>query len=133
MLELVVAAALLRPAADNAVRDRMIDLYDQVCLQAFPDDKAVDKAMTGLGATELTKAQVEIYLHDDPGRRWSLASTRTTLAVPVEAPPYDACSVRVSGDEPFADLGAYPEVVAAYEKAHSGFQPMPPMEMARSE
>ena len=130
MLELVVAAALMRPAADNAVRDRMIDLYDQVCLQAFPDDAAVEKAMTGLGATELTSAQVEIYLHEDPGRGWSFASTGTTFIVTVEAPPYHACSVRTTVSEPFADLGAYPGIVSAFEKAHGGgFQTMQPMAM----
>jgi hypothetical protein len=129
MLELVVAAALMRPAADNAVRDRMIDLYDQVCLQAFPDDAAVAKAMSGLGATELTRDQVEIYLHDDPGRGWSFDSTGTTFIVTVEAPPYHACAVRVTVDEPFADQGPYPDVISAFEKAHRGFQAMQPMEM----
>jgi hypothetical protein len=130
MLELVMAAALMRPAAENEVRDRMIDLYDQVCLQAFPDDSAIEKAMTGLGATELTKAEVEIYLHDDPGRGWRFASTGMSFTVTVEAPPYHACAVRATMAEPFADLGAYPAIVSAFQKAHGGgFQTMQPMEM----
>lgn len=129
MLEMVIAAALMRPAADDRVRDRMIALYDQVCLQAFPDDKAVESAMTGFGAAELTPAQVRTYLRDDPGRGWRVESGGTSFTVTLEAPPFHACAVRVMVDTPFTDLGSYPGIAAAYEQAHGGgFRAMQPME-----
>jgi len=127
MFELAMAAALMRPATETEVRDRMIDLYEQACLQAFPNDEAVDKVMTGLGATALSKDQVRIYLHDDPGRGWRFTSTGTTFIVTVEAPPYHACAVRASLSEKPADLGRYPDMIAAFEKTRgAGFAPIAP-------
>jgi hypothetical protein len=127
MLELVVAAALMRPVADDAVRDRMIALYDQVCLRAFPDDKGVDSAMAQLGARPLKRSEVKIYLHDDPGRGWRLDSQGTVFTILVESPPYHACSVRLSTPEPFTDMGSYPALASAFEASRGGgFQSIPP-------
>ena len=126
MIELAMAAALMHQADDD-VRDRMIAVYDQVCLRAFPDDKAVDSAVTLLGATAMTKKEVRIYLHDDPGRGWRLDSKGTVFTILVEAPPYHACSVRLHVAEPFTDMGGYPALTAAFEKARGdGFEAIPP-------
>jgi hypothetical protein len=126
MLAMIAGA---EQGAADPVRDQMIDLYENICINAFPKDKDVDAAMAQLGATPMTRDEVSIFLHDDPGRGWRVTSGETVFNVTVEAPPYHACAVRVNLDREFADLGRYSELTDAYEKAHGEFFRMPPIEM----
>ena len=79
------------PAAQLA---EQIELFDSVCLRAFPDDAAVARAMEGRGATPMGEAEIRIYLHDDPGRGWNLTGRTGTFRITVEAPPFHACGIR---------------------------------------
>ncbi|WP_174284612.1 hypothetical protein [Sphingomonas bacterium] len=125
-------AAQMAPAPDP-VEQRMVALYDEVCLQAFPIDAAVDKAMAARGATPLTPAQVKVTLVDDPGRGWSVKDGDEEMLVFLELPPFHACSVRRFMVAGFADLSAYHAVADPFEKAHSDFTAINPYDADRGE
>ena len=129
ILGMLAVAAAAGGVAEDPVRDQMIDLFETLCIETFPEDAAVERLMRERGATPMTPAEVEIYLHDDPGVGWRLSAAGTSFAVTIEKPPYHACSVRVRLDREFADLGRYPAITGAYEKEHGEFLRPPPMEM----
>lgn len=74
--------------------EQMVQVFETVCLQAFPERRAVDGAMGQLGGTPLAAREVRTYLHDDPGRGWQLVRPEATYVVTIEEPPYRACAVR---------------------------------------
>jgi len=116
----ILAAAMLagpaqpspyRPPANlpdpAAQRDEMIALYDEICLRAFPDDKAAGDAVARHGATPLTDAQVRVLLHEDPGIGWAVDGRTGRFNVTIEAPPFHACAVRTMTAAGFPDFGPY--------------------------
>ena len=113
-----------------AQRDEMIALYDEICLRAFPDDKAAGDAAARHNATPLTDAQVRIYLHDDPGMGWSLQGRTGRFTVTIEAPPYHACAIRTMTARGFADFGPYQALANRYE-AGGGYRAMNRVQFTR--
>jgi len=116
----LLAAAQQTGEADRAV-GRMVALYDEVCLQAFPDDAAVDAVMEAQGARALTPEEVRVTFRNDPGRGWLLDDGDRNIQIMLELPPYHACSVRRTTDGGFGDLTAYEAVTARYKATHPGF------------
>lgn len=114
-------------AADPAV-ERLVTLYDEVCLKTFPDDAAVDALMAAKGATALTPEEVRVTFRNDPGRGWLLEDGDRTIQIMLELPPYHACSVRRMTSQGFGDLTAYRAVAEAYKATRPGFAPIEPME-----
>jgi hypothetical protein len=114
-------------AATTADADRRLSanvaLYDKVCLQAFPDDKAVEASMIALKAQPLTTEDVKVTLGDDPGRAWELADGSGTVWI--EFPPYHACSVRWNSPT-MVDFGPYRVIADGYEKRVGGFSAADP-------
>ena len=125
---LVLMAVAAAGATPDPVLARMVALYDEICLQSFPIDAAVDALMAKKDARPLTADEVKVTLRDDPGRGWAIKDGERTITVFIELPPYHACSVRRGTDAGFADLGAYRTVADPFEAAHRGFAPMAPME-----
>ncbi|MEO9131820.1 MAG: hypothetical protein ABI240_11495 [Sphingomonas sp.] len=126
---LAVSAPAGQAVADDGVLTRMTALYDEVCLKTFPDDGAVAAAMTAKGAVVMKPAALQIYLHDDPGRGWTIADGDSKFTVTVEAPPYHACSVRRMTMSGFTDLAPYYAVSEPYERAAGGYSKVKPMDM----
>ena len=113
--------AAFSPAADLQM-ERMTALYEDVCLKAFPNDKAVEAAMRSRKARELTPEEVRVTMRDDPARGWELQDK--SASVWLEFPPYHACSVRWSAAQ-LGDLGLYSLVASLYEAERGGgFAPM---------
>ena len=126
----LAAAPAAQAETDDGVLSRMTALYDEVCLKTFPNDEAVAAAMTAKGAIVLKPDEVRIYLHDDPGRGWTIADGADKFVVTVEAPPYHACSVRRDTPSGFPDLATYYAVAGPYETAAGGrFNKIKPMDM----
>lgn len=122
---LILLAILVNQDASEADQrlSRMTALYDQVCLRAFPDDKAVAALMTARNARELASDEVKVTMGDDPARAWDLNDGGATLWI--EFPPYHACSVRWSTSQ-IGDLRAYRAIAEKYESASGGFHPVDP-------
>lgn len=116
-------SADLRAATPDAIEQRMASLFDEVCLQAFPIDAAVDKLMTAKGATPLTADQVKVTLVNDPGRGWSIKDGGRDILVFLELPPFHACTVR-RFTEAVPELRTYRAAADAFERVHPGFTPM---------
>ena len=139
----ILAAAMLagpaqpspyRPPANlpdpAAQRDEMIALYDEICLRAFPDDKAAGDAAARHNATPLTDAQVRVLLHDDPGIGWAVDGRTGRFNVTIEAPPFHACAVRTMTAAGFPDFGPYRALADRYE-AGGGYRAMSHMQFTR--
>jgi hypothetical protein len=139
ILALLSSASTAAPAADSRYRHidhppdapaqlaEMVELYDQLCLRAFPSDEAIARAMADRGAMQLTRDQVRIFLHDDPGLGWHLAGRTAPFEITIEAPPYHACTVRTMTAKGFPDMSAYRRLADAFE-AGKGFVKMAPGE-----
>jgi hypothetical protein len=118
-------------AADPAAQlAEMLDIYETACLRAFPDERAVARAMAGRGASALSEGQVHVYLHEDPGHGWRIAGRTGIFNLTIENPPYHACAVRTMTAAGFPDLGPYQALANRYE-AGRGFAPMRHMEFTR--
>ncbi|HEX4739609.1 MAG TPA: hypothetical protein VH331_18835 [Allosphingosinicella sp.] len=105
---------------------RMTALYEQVCLKAFPDDKAVEALMSAQHARPLTAEEVKITMRDDPAEGWALTEDGNP-SVWIELPPFHACSVRWNMPE-LGNLGQYQAVAAKYEAGLGGFHPIDPLD-----
>lgn len=112
------------PSAPDPVVTRMVALYDEVCLKAFPDDAAVEALMAAKGAEPLTPEDVRVTLRDDPGRGWRLADGDRNIQVMLELPPYHTCSVRRSTASGFGDLTAYRAAAETFKSTRRGFAPI---------
>lgn len=130
---LILLAFLADPAtADTAAAtadrrlSRMAALYGEVCLTAFPDDKAVDALMAARHARRLTDQEVKVTMREDPARGWSLEEEGNPT-VWLELPPYHACSVRWNTPE-LGDLKAYRAVAEGFEARVGGFGSVAPYE-----
>ena len=124
MLPLLPLAAQI--TAPDPVLARMTALYDEVCVQTFPIDSAVDQLMAGKQAAVLTPDQVAIYLKSDPGRGWRVADGDDHFIVTVESQPFHACTVRRWTRGGFADMTVYRAIADGFEANHAGFAPMKP-------
>jgi hypothetical protein len=102
---------------------RMAQLYDKVCLGAFPDDKAVEALMAAQNARQLSPDEVKVTMRDDPARAWELQDG--TATVWIEFPPYHACSVRWNAPD-IGDLSAYRDLADRYERRVGGFSAVDP-------
>jgi hypothetical protein len=101
----------------------MTALYEQVCLKAFPDDRAVETLMTEQGARAMPPEEVKVTMRDDPARGWELKDGNGTVWI--EYPPFHACSVRWNTPE-IGDLHEYRMIAERYEKATGGYTVMDP-------
>jgi len=128
VLSLLAAVTAPPPAADP-MTTRMAIVFDDLCLKAFPDDQALDAAMTARKATPLTPEQVKITLRDDPGRGWHMDSEGQQVLIFLELPPFHACSVRfpVPGDA--VNVAPHRSVADAYEASNAGFSAQDPFDM----
>lgn len=127
---LLPLAILAAPAAAQDVESariaRMVALYEELCLKAFPDDSAVDALMAARGATPLTPEEVRVTFNDDPGRGWLLQDGDRRIQVMLELPPFHACSVRWRAPNGFGDLAGYRAAIARFKATHPGFVPSEP-------
>lgn len=108
------------PAPDPAAQlAEMLSLYDEICLRTFPDDAAIARAAEARGGVAMTGAEVKSFLHDDPGRGWSIAGKTAAFDLTIEAPPYHACGVRTNTVAGFPSMQPYQDLVARYERGRT--------------
>lgn len=122
---LLSLAAATSVDADQRL-SQMTALYEQVCLKAFPDDKAVAALMAKRGARELTPDEVKVTMRDDPARGWNVAQDGSA-SVWLEFPPFHSCSVRWNAPE-IGELHDYRAIADTYESARGGFHPIDPLD-----
>ncbi len=114
---------LANPAAQLA---EMLTIYDEACLQGFPDDGAVQRTMTARNARPLSSDEIRTYLHNDPGAGWRINGATAQFIVTIEEPPFHACGVRTMTATGFDDLKPYRDLISRFEsdRAFVAVQPM---------
>lgn len=123
MLILLHAVVVADASAVDRRLTEMTAIYEQVCLKAFPDDKAVEALMAKRNARPLTSEEVKVTMRNDPARGWELPGDGATVWL--EFPPFHACSVRWNTPQ-IGDLHGYGAVAERYESATGGFRPIDP-------
>jgi hypothetical protein len=78
----------------DASGTELADLFGDLCLTRFPDDKALEEAVGKRQLQPMTQDQVKLVLHEDPGHGWLLKTATGTYVITIENPPYHACAVR---------------------------------------
>lgn len=109
--------ARAEPDATPADAQRMASLFDAVCLRAFPDGPATDRAVQEAGGVALTPAQVRELLHDDPGHGWRLARPEATYLLTIENPPWHACALRRMTRTGLPTVAPYDAAIGRYAAA----------------
>ena len=100
------------PPDPNATE--MAEFFSSFCLQKFPDDSALDELAKNTHAVALRADEVTRYLHQDPGRGWSLKTPLAAYIVTIEAPPYHACAVRRMTPSGLRTAKPYMSAVSAF-------------------
>jgi hypothetical protein len=98
----------------RALSDEMAAIFATFCIDRFPDDRALDTDAKAKKLVALTPDQVKRYLHDDPGRGWSIQGTSGRYVMTVEAPPYHACAVRSMTPAGLTDAQRYAAEIKDY-------------------
>jgi hypothetical protein len=103
-------------------------LYSTFCLKAFPDPSALDKFSKAKGAVVMSPEEVAYFLHQDPGRGWTLRTEQALYVITIEYPPYRTCAVRRMTPSGVSGVKNYLAAVTAYAAAKRGkLGNMPPM------
>lgn len=124
LLALATAATTTADADDRIAK--MAALYEEICLNSFPDDAAVVGLAAAKAAREYTVEEVRVTMRDDPARGWLLPDGIATIWL--EYPPFHACSVRWSMPE-LGNPAPYTAVIERYKKSKDGFQSMRPIDV----
>lgn len=76
--------------------DDLFSVFVNFCLEAFPDDAAVEAKVKSGAHPELDQDQLSSILHGDPGRGWVVRLNHSAIMLTVEQPPEHACGVRAT-------------------------------------
>ncbi len=122
------AATVYRADApdEGAQTDALISLYQTLCLDAFPDDAAVETALRARDAVPLSDQQVHDILHGDQGKGWLVTAAGTRFTVTIELPPFHACGVRTMMRAGMTDPAPYRALLDRYEHDKGKFRASPP-------
>lgn len=122
LLALATATTTTAEADDRIAR--MAALYEEICLNSFPDDASVISRAAAKAAREYTSEEVRVTMRDDAARAWLLPDGSTIW---IEFPPFHACSVRWNMPE-LGNPAPYAAAIERYKKSKDGFQPMRPID-----
>jgi hypothetical protein len=74
--------------------DDLFGVFMDYCLEAFPNDAAVE-AKAKAGAHQVLEGEdLNTVLHGDPGQGWVVRLNHSAITVTVEDPPYHSCGVQ---------------------------------------
>jgi hypothetical protein len=90
---LLAGAASAQDQPIAQVPDEFVRLFTGYCLAKFPDDAALKDKVQADKREPLSQAQVQSYLHADPGVGW-LVGEDGKYVLTVEQPPYHGCAIR---------------------------------------
>jgi len=76
--------------------DDLFAVFVSFCLDAFPDDAAVEAKVKSGAHPELDADELNTILHGDPGRGWIVRLNHSAIALTVGQPPAHACGVRAT-------------------------------------
>jgi len=74
--------------------DDLFGVFMDYCLEAFPDDAAVEAKAKAGAHQALEGEELNAVLHGDPGEGWVVRINHSAITVTVEHPPYHSCGVQ---------------------------------------
>ena len=74
--------------------DDLFAVFVNFCLEAFPDDAAVEAKVKSGAHPELDPDQLNSILHGDPGRGWVVRLNHSAIMLTVEQSPSHSCGAR---------------------------------------
>jgi hypothetical protein len=92
LLLLAGAAFAQDTPAAPPISAEFVRLFSNYCLANFPD--TLVKAAADEKLEPLTAAQLQNYLHSDPGHGWLIAGADGNYVLTEATPPYHACALR---------------------------------------
>lgn len=95
----------------------MAELYQRVCLKAFPNRAAVAATLAASQAKKLDAAAAAAALQGDPGSGWQVTTAVAAYQITIEDPPFNSCAVTRMTAEGLAT--AMPYIVAVQDYARS--------------
>jgi hypothetical protein len=122
LMALTLAATLVSPPLARAQSappqdvSELVKLFSELCIADFPDDKKVSDFLSAHSPTSMPPAEVQRYLHSDPGVGYYLKTEIALYGITVEQPPFHTCAIRRMTPE-----GAAPDSMASISKAESAY------------
>jgi hypothetical protein len=91
----------LTPALDTAQAQELLQRFESLCIEKFPDEAAVVAAVESEGAVQLPEDEIRGVL-GGPGRGWALKGKTATFYLTLKAEPDRHCAVRSYANALFA-------------------------------
>jgi hypothetical protein len=92
----------LAPALNTPLAQDLLELFRDICVKQYPNEKAVIALVEKAGGRELPESTVRGALRGDKGRGWIVEAGGDAFLVTLKPAPDRHCAVRATADKPFA-------------------------------
>jgi hypothetical protein len=117
--------------AQAAAEDMMV-MYEDLCLNQFPDLEALGNDLAARKAVPLDAATTNTVLLGHPGTAWTVAGTLGKYTFALEMPPARRCVVTGKAAEDEGVRTVFATLVTSYGKAHEfGNLQAPPVQSGK--
>ena len=112
----------ITPELDTPKAQELLENFQTLCLEKYPDEQAIAAAMEKIGATPEPPASVHGIL-GGPGRGWKFTGKTGAFMVTLKDAPDRHCAIRAADSKPFAPISwrtLLQQAVAARKLSLSG-------------
>ena len=115
--------------AEKIAAPHIIEDFSAPCIEAFPDDAAVEAFASEQKLAPMSESELRRLLGRDPGEGWIGKGQSGTYMLTIEKPPYHSCAIRVPfTGSPDVVLSQYSFVVSLWAATqHDNMASQPPM------
>ena len=115
--------------AEKIAAPHIIEDFSAPCIEAFPDDAAVEAFASEQTLAPMSESELRRLLGRDPGEGWIGKGQSGTYILTIEKPPYHSCAIRVPfTGSPDVVVGQYSFVVSLWAATqHDNMASQPPM------
>jgi hypothetical protein len=118
-------ADVLTPAQEAA--QEMLMIYEEFCLERFPNGEAIQAGVTAHHLSPATAAQTSDALLGRAGSAWAVNTPKGHYLIGIEAPPSKGCAVTGQASDDDGIHAAFELSVEMYTQAHEfGMLQRPP-------
>jgi hypothetical protein len=104
------------PAQDAA--QEMLLIYEEFCLQRFPNPEALQAGVTAHHLSRATAAQAIDALLGRAGSVWAVVTPKGHYSIAIEAPPHKGCAISGPAADDEGIRGAFELAVESFTQAH---------------
>ncbi len=112
--------------AQDAAQDMLV-VYEEFCLQRFPNGDAIQAGIAAHHLTRATASQASDALLGRAGSAWAVASPKGNYLIAIEAPPHKGCAVTGAAADDEGIRAAFELSVESFAQANEyGMLQRPP-------